>query len=116
MERLARQFTDEELTAHAGAVGRESRFQPGGRPHLRRHVRAVPQGRWGKVKLNLDAWIDPRNFPYAWLSFTHEPAEPPDLDTDVGAAYNGWITVSPLDSDITWREGMGALAKGLADL
>lgn len=79
-------------------------------------MRAVPQGRWGKVKLNVDAWIDPRNFPYAWLSFTHEPAEPPDLDTDVGAAYNGWITVSPRDSDITWREGMGALAKGLADL
>ena len=79
-------------------------------------VRAVPQGRWGKVKLNVDARIDPRQFPYAWLSFTHEPAEPPDLETDVGAAYNGWITVSPLDSDITWREGLAPLAKGLAGL
>ena len=79
-------------------------------------VRAVPQGKWGKVKLNVDARIDPRNFPYAWLSFTHDPAVPPDLDTDIGAATSGWITVTPLDTDITWREGLGALAKGLAGL
>lgn len=79
-------------------------------------VRAVPQGRWGRMKIDVDARIDPRNFPYAWLSFIHDPAVPPDLDTDVGAATSGWITVSPLDSDITWRAGLDALAKGLVGL
>ena len=78
-------------------------------------VRAVPQGKWGKIKLKVDARIDPRNFPYAWLSFIHEAGEI-DIDTDIGAACSGWISVSPLDADITWRDGLGALSAGLAGL
>lgn len=77
-------------------------------PQNVRGVRAVRQGRWGKVKLEVHDRIDARNFPYAWLSFMHE-AGTPDPDTDIGAAYDGWIAVTPLHCDLTHRVTLDAL-------
>lgn len=71
-------------------------------------LRAVPQGRWDRVKLDVHERIDARNFPYAWLSFVHEAGNP-DPDTDIGAAYGGWISVTPLHCDLTHRTALTAL-------
>jgi 5'-nucleotidase len=75
-------------------------------------VRASRQGRWGHVKLNVHDRTDARNFPYAWLAFTHEPGTP-EQGTDVEVAYGGWISVTPLHSDITYHDGIGPLERAL---
>lgn len=77
-------------------------------PAAVRGLRAVPQGRWLRAKLDVHERVDARNFPYAWLSFVHE-AGTPDPDTDIGAAYAGWISVTPLHCDLTHRGALGAL-------
>lgn len=81
-----------------------------------RGARAVPAGRWAKIKLNVNDRIDARSFPYAWLSFTHEPGHSPDENTDIGAAYGGWISVTPLHTDITYHRGLDLLHDRLSKL
>jgi 5'-nucleotidase len=78
-------------------------------------VRPARQGRWGRIKLNVDARTDARRFPYSWLSFVHE-AGTPDEGTDVEVAHGGWISVTPLHTDITWHAGLDALQRHLGGL
>lgn len=81
-------------------------------PDAVRGVRAVPQGRWQELRIEVTERIDAREFPYAWLSFSHELGEP-DPDTDVGAALAGWITVTPLGGDLTHHGSLGDLHHAL---
>lgn len=76
-------------------------------------IRVTEQGRWGKIKLDVHDRIDARNFPYAWLSFFHEAGEP-EAHTDLGATVDGWISVTPLDCDLTHRDSLDALRLALA--
>ncbi|MEO8039985.1 MAG: 5'/3'-nucleotidase SurE [Betaproteobacteria bacterium] len=78
-------------------------------PDQVRGVRSARQGRWGSIKLNVDVRTDARRFPYSWLSFVHETGAP-EPGTDLEAAHSGWVSVTPLHSDITWHSGLAALA------
>lgn len=84
-------------------------------PDAVRGIRAVRQGNWGSIDLHVEKRIDTRNFPYAWLSFRHEAGTPGD-DTDVGAVHEGWITVTPLHTDITHYDSLAELGTALSDL
>ena len=75
-------------------------------------VRVVPQGRWGRMWIDVSERIDPRQFPYTWLSFGHETG-PLDAETDVGAALQGWITVTPLGADLTHHASIAGLREAL---
>jgi len=81
-------------------------------PDQVRGVRSARQGRWGSFRVNVDVRTDARRFPYSWLSFVHEPGAP-EPGTDLEAAYSGWISVTPLHSDITWHAGLAALERHL---
>ena len=82
-------------------------------PHEVRGVRAVRQGRWQELKIEVTERIDARDFPYAWLSFTHQVGAP-DPDTDLGAALAGWVTVTPLGGDLTHHDSLGDLHGALS--
>lgn len=77
-----------------------------------RGIRSARQGRWGRIKLNVDVRTDARQFPYSWLSFIHEAGRP-EAGTDVEVAHGGWISVTPLHTDITWHAGLEALERHL---
>lgn len=77
-----------------------------------RGVRPARQGRWGRIKLNVDTRTDARRFPYSWLSFVHD-AGTPEEGTDVEVVHGGWISVTPLHTDITWHAGLDALQRHL---
>lgn len=82
-------------------------------PDQVRGIRVTEQGRWGRIQLDVHDRIDARNFPYAWLSFFHEAGEP-EPHTDLGATFDGWISVTPLDSDLTHRDSLEQLRAALA--
>lgn len=75
-------------------------------------VRVVPQGHWGRLWIDVSERIDPRKFPYAWLSFGHDTG-PLDPDSDVGAALDGWVTVTPLGNDLTHHASLAGLRDAL---
>ncbi|HOC60588.1 MAG TPA: 5'/3'-nucleotidase SurE [Smithella sp.] len=59
--------------------------------------------------------IDPRNNIYYWISGETLPAEK-DLQTDIGALSQGYITITPIQYDLTRHEVIGKiqnLCKGL---
>ena len=48
----------------------------------------------------LDARIDPRGMPYYWIG-GQAPSGIPDDGTDIGALHNGFISVTPVQLDMT---------------
>ena len=48
----------------------------------------------------LDARIDPRGKPYYWIG-GQAPTGVPDDGTDIGALHNGFISVTPIQLDMT---------------
>ncbi len=67
----------------------------------RRRVRVVPMGvaRYGEA---FERRIDPRGRRYYWA--TNEPPPPPgEPETDLAALAKGWVTLTPLDFDLTKR-------------
>lgn len=81
-----------------------------------RGVRATRQGQWGRIQLTARERIDPRNFPYQWLSFELDPGEQLDLDTDVGAIVANWISVTPVHADLTHQHSLQALGRQVAGI
>jgi 5'-nucleotidase len=77
-------------------------------PHAVKGIRAVRQGNWGRIRVDVHQRMDARNFPYAWLAFTHEIGAP-DEDTDLGAVHRGYVSVTPLHADITHHGSLAAL-------
>lgn len=77
-------------------------------PDAVKGVRAVRQGNWGTIRLDVDSRIDARHFPYAWLSFYHEAGDP-DEDTDLGAVHRGWVSVTPVHADLTHHGSLDTL-------
>jgi 5'-nucleotidase len=66
-----------------------------------RGMRVVPMGlvRYGEHYLKR---TDPRGRPYYWAT-NDPPPEPGDSETDLTAVANGYVTVTPLDFDMTKR-------------
>jgi 5'-nucleotidase len=77
-----------------------------GRPSLR----VVPMGvaRFGEA---FERRVDPRGRSYYWA--TNDPPPPPSVrESDVTALAAGFVTLTPLDYDLTHRAGIDSLAEG----
>jgi 5'-nucleotidase len=53
--------------------------------------------------------MDPRGFPYYWLSF-HGVVETAGDNTDLEAIGAGYVSVTPLHLDLTYRDALATLA------
>jgi 5'-nucleotidase len=71
-------------------------------------TRVVAQGLRDYGRIRLDKRADPRGFPYFWMAMgrvDHTPGE----NTDLEAAQDGYITVTPLHLDLTHRASLAML-------
>ena len=73
-------------------------------------IKGVQFTRLGQRVYNdkLDARIDPRGRPYYWIGGDF-PTGVPDDGTDVGALHHGYISVTPLQMDMTAYQFMKTL-------
>src|SRR5512135_966510 len=73
-------------------------------------IKGVQITRMGQRVYNdkLDARIDPRGRPYYWIGGS-VPTGIPDDGTDVGALHNGYISVTPIQMDMTAYQFMETL-------
>lgn len=78
-----------------------------------RGVRVVPQGLRDYGRARFEQRTDPRGFDYHWLSLSRVPT--PDAgETDLTAVAKGWITVTPLQLDLTLHGSLAPLADAYA--
>jgi 5'-nucleotidase len=72
-----------------------------------RGVRVVPMGvaRYGEHFVKR---IDPRGRPYYWATY-EPPPEPENHETDLTAVTKGYVTVTPLDFDLTKQAVLGEM-------
>ncbi|MES2098136.1 MAG: 5'/3'-nucleotidase SurE [Pseudomonadota bacterium] len=68
-------------------------------------VRVVGQGLRDYGRLKLIKRTDPRGFPYYWMGLGAVPHDPV-ADTDLEAIELGYVTVTPLQMDLTHRESI----------
>ena len=73
-------------------------------------VKGVKVTRQGKSKIGdeLIERIDPRGEPYVWIGLSRDEMEHAD-DTDVFAVRAGWVSVTPIQLDMTHRESFAKL-------
>lgn len=72
-------------------------------PHVKAHgVKGIRVLRHGRRTLMGDMveTIDPHGFPYYWVGVLHTEQNPPE-DTDLWGAKNGYITITPIQMDLT---------------
>ncbi|MEH3121553.1 MAG: 5'/3'-nucleotidase SurE [Sphingomonas phyllosphaerae] len=76
-------------------------------------VRVVPQGLRDYGRVRFDRRTDPRGFDYHWLSMGRAtPAA--DDGSDLTTITQGWITVTPLQLDLTLHDSLAALGDAFA--
>jgi len=63
-------------------------------------ILATRQGRRDQDLMELDARKDTWGTPYYWLGFQRRRSNPPE-GTDLWAVYNGYVSVTPLDTNLT---------------
>jgi 5'-nucleotidase len=75
-------------------------------------IKGVQITRMGKRVYNdeLVARLDPRGKPYYWIG-GEAPSGVPDDGTDVGALRNGFISITPIQLDMTAVKFLDALQK-----
>jgi 5'-nucleotidase len=71
-------------------------------------VEVTRQGKRDVNLLSVDERIDMRGNPYYWLGFKRERGNPP-MGTDLWAAFNKRISVTPLHMNLTQVEAMEAM-------
>jgi 5'-nucleotidase len=71
-------------------------------------IKVVSQGFRDYGRVALDKRLDPRGFPYYWLAMGRMPHQAVP-DTDLDAIEAGFVTVTPLQLDLTHRESMDRL-------
>jgi 5'-nucleotidase len=72
-------------------------------------IRVVQQGMRDYGRARMVKQTDPRGFPYYWLSF-HGVVEIATEDTDLAAIRSGYVTVTPMHLDLTYRDALAPLA------
>lgn len=70
------------------------------------------QGKRDQSLLKIDARLDPRGRDYYWFDFQRKRSNPLE-GTDLWAAYNDYVSLTPLHLDLTHFETCKALAKQL---
>lgn len=71
-------------------------------------TRIVSQGLRDYGRVKLDKRADPRGFPYFWMAMGRV-GQTQAHDTDLEAAQDGFITVTPLHLDLTHRDSLDML-------
>jgi 5'-nucleotidase len=74
-------------------------------------VRVVRQGK-GNIIEHFEKRIDPRDNIYYWIS-GESPAEQEEKDTDVSSLAEGFITITPIQYDLTRYDMLGMLTKAM---
>ena len=72
-------------------------------------IRVVSQGFHDYGRARIDQRTDPRGYDYFWFGL-RPMVHTPGHDTDIEAVADGYISVTPLQLDLTHRPGMSALA------
>lgn len=72
-------------------------------------IRVVPQGLRDYGQTEILERTDPRGFDYYWIKLAGAP-QTPGHATDLEAAADGWVTVTPLHCDMTHRESLAMAA------
>ena len=75
-----------------------------------RGIRVVAQGLRDYGQTEIIQRTDPRGFDYYWLKLPGIPHTPAH-STDLEAAADGWVTVTPLHCDMTHHASMAATAE-----
>ena len=78
-------------------------------------VRVVRQGFHDYGRGSIVQGTDPRGYPYYWFGL-HGIEHTPGSDTDLEAVGEGYISVTPLQVDLTHHHSLGRLADRLAGL
>jgi 5'-nucleotidase len=71
-------------------------------------IKVVQQGLRNYGRAQFERRTDPRGFDYHWLKLG-SIAPPKDGDTDLAQVALGWITVTPLQLDLTHHASLDAL-------
>jgi 5'-nucleotidase len=71
-------------------------------------IRVVQQGVRDYGRAKMVKQTDPRGFPYYWLSF-HGIVETAGDNTDLEAIRAGYVSVTPLHLDLTYRDALATL-------
>jgi 5'-nucleotidase len=77
-------------------------------PGQLRGIRVVRQGIRDYGRARMVKQTDPRGFPYYWLSF-NGIAHTASRETDLEAVAGGYIAVTPLHLDLTYRDALAQL-------
>ena len=73
-----------------------------------RGIKVVRQGLRDYSAPKLEHGLDPRGFPYWWMHHGSTP-QTPDAHTDLEASAQGYVTVTPLQLDLTHDPSLTAL-------
>jgi 5'-nucleotidase len=71
-------------------------------------VRVVPQGMRDYGRVRMEKRSDPRGFPYYWMAMGRLPQRPTD-GSDLDAAADGFVSVTPLQLDMTHHGSLAGL-------
>ncbi len=72
-------------------------------------IRVAAQGMRDYGRARMVRHVDPRGFPYYWLSF-HGVVRSSGHSTDLEAIADGFVAVTPLHLDLTLRSALPTLA------
>jgi len=75
-------------------------------------VKVVPQGKYDLQSTEIEQRIDARQRPYYWIGLRRRKAVPP-ADSDLGAVYDNYIAVTPLQLNLTEHTALGTLRAAL---
>ena len=73
-------------------------------------VEVVSQG-LRNIRDSLVKWTDPRGIPFYWIGGAERDDSPTEVQTDLEAIQNGYISVTPLQLDLTNKGALNSLEK-----
>jgi 5'-nucleotidase len=76
-------------------------------------IRVVSQGFHDYGRARIDQRTDPRGYDYFWFGL-RPMVQTPGHETDIEATADGYISVTPLQLDLTHRKSLGALQAAYA--
>jgi len=83
---------------------------PASTPEEVRGIRVVPQGLRDYGGTEIIERTDPRGFDYYWIKLPGKP-HTPGHSTDLEAAADGWVTVTPLHCELTHHASLGRTSR-----
>jgi 5'-nucleotidase len=105
--RQARELIEQLLEKHSGPAQLWNINFPETTPEGPRGVKVLPMGvhRYGE---KMEKRLDPRGRTYYWSGSDKQLTAPTQVDTDVQGMVDGYITMTPLQFDMTQRQQLEA--------